>query len=351
MKIIYAFVLAALSTSPVLAQRPERTSENTPKLKQLLEERPELDRNRDGILTLSEARQSRNRKDRNPRAAKPAPTHADVSYGPHPSMQLDFWKAESDGPAPLFVFIHGGGFRSGDKASLSPALLAGLLKAGVSVASINYRLSDIGPYPLPMHDSARAVQFLRSKEEAWHIDPARVAAGGGSAGSGISQWLAFHDDLKNPDSSDPVEHCSTRLCSALALSMQSTYDPRVIRKIIPGDAYKDRALKPFYGLPVNWDWDTADIDARLDALIRDASPINHLSADDPPVFIFHAERTRKPANIHHPKFGEHLEEAMKKLGIEAIRRTDADYESTAALNDDIVQFVLRHFEQPGSPGN
>jgi len=344
MKIICTFVLPVLLTVPVIAQQSEPTSESSPKLQKILEARPQLDRNKDGILTLTELRESRSQKNERPKPKKTAPTYSDVSYGPHPSMQLDFWKAESDKPAPLFVFIHGGGFRGGDKASVNPVLLKGFIDAGVSVASINYRLSGIGPYPMQMHDSARAVQFLRSKTDAWNIDPTRLAAGGGSAGSGISQWLAFRDDLKNPNSSDPIERYSTRLSCALAFNMQSTYDPRVIKQIIPGDAYNDRALKPFYGLPDDWNWDTAEIDDKLDALIKDASPINHLTADDPPVFIFHAERTRTPGNIHHPKFGEYLESAMNKLGIESVRRTDADYDSPAAPYEDMVQFVLRHYQ-------
>jgi acetyl esterase/lipase len=55
-----------------------------------------------------------------------------------------------------------------------------------------------------MHDGARAVQYLRSRAKEWNLDPARVAATGGSAGAGISLWLAFHADLADPKSKDPV---------------------------------------------------------------------------------------------------------------------------------------------------
>lgn len=336
-------VLLALAVSSGFAQRPERSSENTPKLAELLEKQPQLDLNHDGVLTMEEALKSRDRKNRKKPAYPVVPTDADVSYGDHASMKLDFWKADSEEPAPLFVWIHGGGFRGGDKTGTNPILLKSFLDAGVSVASINYRLSGIAPYPAQMHDSARAIQFMRSKAAAWNIDATRIAAGGGSAGSGISQWLAFHDDLANPKGSDPVERFSSRICCALALSMQSTYDPRIIKDIIPGDAFDDSALRPFYGLPNDWDWNTAKVDADLDALIKDASPINHLTADDAPVFIFHSERTRTPGNIHHPNFGTYLEAAMKKHGIECVCRTDADYDSRTAPYDDMVKFVLKQF--------
>ncbi len=343
MKTILA--IAFITTGVSFAQRAEPTSANDPRLKKLMERRPQLDADQDGILSLTELRAAREtiQKNSGKRPGKPTPTHADISYGEYPAMTLDFWQADSAEPAPLFVFIHGGGFRGGDKAAVNPILLEGFLSNGVSVASINYRLSGIAPYPAQMHDSARAVQFLRSKSGDWNIDPARLAAGGGSAGSGISQWLAFHDDLKKPDSPDPLEQQSTRLTCALAFNMQSTYDPRVIKNIIPGNAFNDAALKPFYGLSNDWNWETDTVSSALDALIKDASPINHLTEDDPPVFIYHSEHTRKPGNIHHPDFGTYLAAAMKNLGLEHVQKTSADYDSPAAPYEAMVRFVLRHF--------
>src|SRR5262249_11485296 len=72
----------------------------------------------------------------------PPPTHADVPYGRHERHVLDFWKAKpghTGSPTPLIVFIHGGGFRQGDKRLLAPAQLERWRAAGISVASINYR--------------------------------------------------------------------------------------------------------------------------------------------------------------------------------------------------------------------
>ncbi|MGB9606526.1 MAG: hypothetical protein ACPL88_11690, partial [Bryobacteraceae bacterium] len=53
----------------------------------------------------------------------PPPDAADVSYGPHERNVLDLWKAHSAKPTPLVIYIHGGGFRAGDKRTLPPALL------------------------------------------------------------------------------------------------------------------------------------------------------------------------------------------------------------------------------------
>ena len=271
-------------------QAGPQTSENSPALNRLLERRPEADLNQDGVLTLEEAKQARRqaqpaRSRQNPRRApKPKPTAANVPYGEHERHVLDFWRAESERPTPLFIWIHGGGFRGGDKSSFPADLLRQCLDAGISCAAIHYRLSSHAPYPAQMHDGARAVQFLRSKADIWHLDPDRFAAGGGSAGSGISQWLGYHPDLADAESDDPVSRWSTRLSCVIPINMQSTYDPREIKRLIPGDAYKHPALVPFFGRPPQWDWDRDPVDSELDQLLKDASPITHLTAGRRPDF-------------------------------------------------------------------
>ncbi|MDP6442936.1 MAG: alpha/beta hydrolase [Pirellulaceae bacterium] len=286
---------------------------------------------------------AQNKQPRRLRAAKPKPTFSDVAYGKHQRQVLDFWQAKSDQPTPVFVWIHGGGFRAGNKASIPASLVQSFTRSGVSCASIHYRLTDAAPYPAQMHDSARAIQFIRSKSKEWNIDPRRFAAGGGSAGSGISQWLAFHDDMAKPSSDDPVARQSTRLSCALPINMQSTYDPRTIKEIIPGNAYKHPALLTFFGRPAKWNWDSDPIDGKLDALLRDASPITHLTKDDAPIYLIHYERSNKPGNIHHSNFGKHLESAMGKLGIECVRKMDSDYKSMNEAYADMVKFVRKQF--------
>lgn len=325
-------------------KQKQRTSDNTPFLKKFLKDQPKADLNKDGVLTLQEAQAFRKTNQPNRGTAnRPAPTHADVAYGTHERNVLDFWQAESDKPTPVFVWIHGGGFRAGNKSSIPADLLTPFLKAGVSVASVHYRLSQHAPYPAQMHDSARAIQFLRSKAGAWNIDKQHFAAGGGSAGSGISQWLAFHDEMAEPNSKDPLARESTRLSCALPINMQSTYDPREIKTIVPGAAYKHTALPQLYGLPTTFNWDADPIDDKLDALIKDAAPINHLTKDDAPIFLIHYERFNTPGNIHHANFGKHLKEAMDKLDIECVRKMDSDYDSMRDAYADMRTFVLRHF--------
>ncbi len=165
-----------------------------------------------------------------PRYSVP-PTFSNVPYGTHPRQVLDFFKADTKEPAPLVVHIHGGGWVNGDKVGVGD--LKKLLDSGISVASINYRFTtqaqEAGikpPVKWPLEDAARAVQFLRSKAGEWNIDKTRVAATGGSAGACSSLWLAFHDDMAKPGSTDdPVARESTRLTAAAVNGAQTSLDP------------------------------------------------------------------------------------------------------------------------------
>jgi acetyl esterase/lipase len=251
------------------------------------------------------------------RPALPAPAHVDVRYGPHERNVLDIWVAESATPSPLVIYYHGGGFRAGDKRSLNPELLRKLLDSGITLAAANYRLSDAAPYPAQMRDSARALQFLRFHAERYNIDPARVGAFGGSAGAGISQWLAYHDDLADPGNPDPVLRQSTRLAAVAPFNAQSSYDPRFIGKLMNSTEIHP-ALITFFGM--SSPADTGD--PRFFTSFEDSSPINHLSADDPPILVFFSQRNDAlPPNssgaehIHHPKFGFALKEKADRLGV------------------------------------
>jgi acetyl esterase len=124
-------------------------------------------------------------------------------YGPYDRNVMDVWLAQSDKPTPVLVSIHGGGFSGGNK-SVSGDLLRQCLESGISVVAITYRLSDQAIAPAQFLDSARAIQFIRSKAKEWKLDPKRIAVTGGSAGAGLSLWLGFHDDLADPNNADPV---------------------------------------------------------------------------------------------------------------------------------------------------
>ena len=152
--------------------------------------------------------------------APPQPQRAAPAWAPQGSgfetgedcLNLNLYTpAADDKRRPVIVHAFGGGFQGGDKRSLSPQDGKSYLDAGFAIAAINYRLTRTAPMPAAYLDCARALQFLRHQAKKWNLDPKRVASTGGSAGAGTSLWIAFHDDLADPKSDDPIARQSTRL--------------------------------------------------------------------------------------------------------------------------------------------
>jgi hypothetical protein len=259
--------------------------------------------------------------------AKSRPTHSDEKYGDHEKQAFDLYLVDSDKPTPLFIWIHGGGFRGGDKRGVNAAMVQRFAQHGVSFASMNYRLTDVGPYPMQMLDAARGLQTIRHRAKQYNIDPTRIACGGSSAGAGISMWLLYHDDLAEPGSDDPVARQSTRITCAVSIGGQTSYDPRVIKKLFNTNQVHE-ALIALYRMK-----DDKDLNRPvLTRLFEDASIINHATRDDPPLYLYYPQANEPlPTNstgrehIHHPKFGFLLKKETDKLGLEAVLKLREDF--------------------------
>lgn len=334
------------------------TSETNNRLKTGLKQYPEADTNHDGILTAEEARdflkKMRDGKTPSPATASkggsPKPTMADVKYGPHERNVLDFWKAKSDKPTPVVVFIHGGGFVSGDKSKAQgDKLIQQCVDAGVSFAAINYRYRTTAPIQDVLRDCARAIQFIRYKSGDWNVDKTRVASYGGSAGAGTSLWLAFHDDLADPKNADPVLRESSRIVCAGANATQFSYDI-VSWKDLFGDSVKrfqkDGDGPEFYGFKTD-----EELNSEAGKKIRaDCDMINLISMDDPPVYL---NTTKQPAGevkdrgqlLHHPKHAQAIYDRCRKVGVTAVADIPAlDIKPGKDEPADLKAFLFKHLK-------
>jgi acetyl esterase/lipase len=244
-----------------------------------------------------------------------------VAYGPHPRQVLDFYQAKSDKPTPVVFYIHGGGWQNGDKKTNPKPFL----DKGISVAAINYRyvkngveLKIVPPVKAPLEDAARALQFVRSKAAEWNIDKKRIGATGGSAGACSSLWLAFHDDMADPSSKDPIARESTRLYCAAVNGAQTSLDPKELRAWMPNYGYGAHA----FGLP-NFQ---SLIDNREKVLpwIKEYSPIEHVTKDDPPIGLFYGgDKDAKVGDspkdpTHSPILGIQLAKKLEAVGVDVV---------------------------------
>lgn len=254
-------------------------------------------------------------------ASVPEPTLEGVRYGDHQRNVLDFWRAESDAPTPLVFVIHGGGWVGGSKERVNRfADVNALLKAGISVVAINYRYTSQAPketgdppVKAPLHDAARALQFVRSKSQEWNFTKELVGAAGGSAGACSSLWLAFHDDLAEPDSDDPVARQSSRLKCAAVTGAQTTLDPMLMKQWTPNSKYGGHAFgrRSF----------TAFLADREQILpwITEYSPYALVSEDDPGVYLTYSRPPAIGQNqkdpTHTSNFGVKLQEHCTKYSV------------------------------------
>jgi len=335
-----AFLALAL---PALAQ--EQTSQNNQRLADALKNHPEADANHDGILTLSEARAVIQRaRDSRERTRSRQPDHADIAYGTHERNVIDLYLAKSDTSTPLVIFIHGGGFVAGSKGSVSGSMVDRCNQAGISVAAINYRFVSTDPFPAPFDDAARAVQFLRFHAKDYNLDSTRFACTGGSAGAGISLYLAFHDDLAQPDSEDPIARQLTRLTCAEVNAAQVSYDIFWWQSIgLPG-AEKHSSFAKMYAISDDRPLDSSAVRD----MMRQTAPINHLTADDPPVMLVYSvpnepvtDATSLNALVHHPLHGITLKQRMDELGLECI----VVYPNGPKVDTNPISFLIDHLDK------
>src|SRR5262245_13632381 len=244
----------------------------------------------------------------------------DVPYGMHPRQVLDFYPAKADKPTPVVFYIHGGGWQAGDKKTNPKAFN----DKGISVVAINYRYVKNGvedkvepPVKAPLEDAARALQFVRSKAMEWNLDKTKIGATGGSAGACSSLWLAFHNDLADPKSEDPIARESTRLFCAAVTGAQVSLDPKELREWMPNYGYGAHAFGQ------------QNLQAVLDnrekflPWIKEYSPIEHVSKDDPPIALFYGGEVpvvgASPKDpTHSGVMGIKLAERLKEIGVDVV---------------------------------
>ncbi len=268
----------------------------------------------------------------------------DAAYGSHPLQVYDFYAPLDAVDAPLVIYVHGGGYLQGDKSSAYTSPLFApeyFLAAGYAYATINYRLSgefpfvlgETGDYPVAMEDGARALQQLRARAASFGVDAQRVVLTGGSAGGGISMWLALHDDLGDGSASPSGQ--STRVpCVALS-NTQPTLDIGEVEALLGADGWRaDEGITGLYGLTVEEYYAAPETHKlALADSFRVASPISHVSDDDSDLDVLLTyDLGPGEGNIHSPELGEYVASGTPTAVASAYgRRSLADIGVTTRL--------------------
>lgn len=284
-----------------------------------------------------------------------------IPYGPDEKNRFDIYVPASDGPTPLLIWIHGGGFTGGsrDTTGLEDNVLA-YLAEGVAYASCSYRLLE-SPDPdgvlKSLTDSTRCLQFIRYHAKQLNVDPNNVILMGGSAGAGTSLWIGFNDDMADPSNEDPVLRQSTRVTALIAIATQATYDIGKWKTVVFEEYGLDllmladalglsQTLLDFYGITDIDDFESpAILDYRAEVDMLDL-----MDAGDPP---FYAQNDLEPAGptapplsvnlaFHHANHALVLQEKADEIGLENVVYMKGLMVAAPSGEDDI-EFGLRHF--------
>ncbi len=284
----------------------------------------------------------------------------DIPYDEYSRTVFDILLPESSEPTALIVYIHGGAFVFGDKSAAyseeNAEWIRQALTRNVAFATINYRLvteQDEEGLAKPLHDSKRALQFMRYYSSALNISADDIAAYGVSAGGTTSLWLAYHNDMSEPFSSDPISRESTRLSVAAAEETQASYDlERWADEIFNNYGYDTEQLlalsglnefrSRYYGISYESEISSeSTIEYR-----KELHLIDHMSIDDPAVFIrnddLQAEApTTMSLQYHHANHALALKNKAQQLGMQGIYYIP-ELGITDPSEEELMPFLLRH---------
>ncbi|MFM8732670.1 MAG: BPSS1187 family protein, partial [Phycisphaerales bacterium] len=219
------------------------------------------------------------------------------------TLRMDIYEANSgDGPRPVLVWIHGGGWQSGSHNQV-PLMALALRDSGVTVASIGYRLSDQATFPAQLHDCKGAIRFLRANASTYGIDPDRIAVWGSSAGGHLAALLATTggiarlegDSGGNLGVSSRVRAGATFFGPTDLLFMEPDCDGQSIGcgpdHDVPSSPESKLLGVTAPGQGVGWLranlGNPAPPFPELIALANDANPVTHVDTGDPPLYIAH----------------------------------------------------------------
>jgi pimeloyl-ACP methyl ester carboxylesterase len=297
----------------------------------------------------------------------------DESYRDNRDRALfDLWyHPNSFGQTGLVIYIHGGGFTSGDKSFVRsyqdaveidfPADIRRLLEGNVAFASINYTLlngtGETVGIAKSLSDIKYALQFFRENAANYNLNPDRIVVAGNSAGAGSAFWLATVNDLADEDDDDPIERQSTRVQGAVCFNTQATYDifswgERIFQEYnldwesrMQEDDLRE-AVTRLFGVS-----ELSEIQGEeMENYVRLVDMIERLTEDDPELFVRTNRNKQVPQEIfefnHHVNHAEAIKQKCDDIGVPIVAyygKNPPIYEDPTG--EDWVEYCLRKIDE------
>ena len=272
------------------------------------------------------------------------PIETDLVYATVDGIDLEYDIArpvEGEGPFPLIVCIHAGGWHLGDKKSYTKRYLQKLAARGYVAATVNYRMAPDYHWPAQIEDVQRALRHFRSRAPELNIDPNRVGAVGADAGGHLALMLGL---LGAKEEKDTPPERSLRIQAVV-----NCFGGTDLREEIEVSAWVQTQLLIAFGKKLDKLFDDfVGSDDRSGQAYADASPITHVTPDAPPILSIYGSKDpivdeAQPKAFH---------DALSKAGVEEelmIIEGAAHHLDSLNKNDDeadkrMFEFLDRHLK-------
>jgi len=258
----------------------------------------------------------------------------DIVYGDAGSrpLKLDVIRPRqpAESPLPVIAYIHGGGWRGGNKERETVRLLPYAAGGHYFCVSIEYRLTGEASWPAQIHDCKAAIRWLKANAQKYDVDPNRIAAWGSSAGGHLVSLLGTTGDLAELEGACGSPGHSTRVTCVVDFSGPSDLTAMLTSPDVT-EQIKSRVTDLIGG----------PLEARRKEAVA-GSPMSYVSADDAPILVVQA--TKDP--LVPLEQGERFHQALKKAGVDStlivIRGTD---HGSSIRNPEVLRRTTAFFDR------
>ncbi len=353
MKLSFALVCTCVLTASPLTAQEQGKSDRQARQKQLI---GQFDKDNDGKLNEQErqALLEHLKTRRTSQTSRPATSVADLLKIPpgvklladveyaradgHPLLLDIYLPEEESRPLPVIIWVHGGAWVAGSKA---PCSLASFSAKGYAIVSISYRLTGTAQFPAQIHDCKAAVRWVRANAARYGFDPDRVGAAGGSAGGHLVALLGTSGDVKELEGEvgGNLEYSSRvkAVCDFCGPTDFTTAD--YVRDATKNETETlQNALVKLLGGP----WAEKREAANL------ASPVYHISKDDPPFLIVHGDADKVIAVKHSQRLYDKLKEAGLDATLHIVKDGGHGVGQYPGVLEKTLAFFDKHLKKPAA---
>ncbi len=243
------------------------------------------------------------------------------------SLKLDIYRpvTKSEGPLPVVLWIHGGGWLKGSKDNCKAAFLA---QHNFAVVSVGYRLTTVAQWPAQIEDCYAAVRWIRENAKTYGFDPDRVGAWGGSAGAHLAAILGTR-----PAGKESISSRVQAVCDWYGPIDLLTMPPNVVSETRTKEQVAQSNGAKLLGAAI----------PNVPKLARDASALYHVSSEDPPFLIIHGSKDPGVPVSQSERF--HAELTKAGVNSQLILLPDAGHGGPEFQTDEVKASVIEFFSK------